>query len=336
MVKCNILISGTLASGASALKDLLREYENINVINDEFDDYRAPGLVGDQLSSISSIDYPDAIDQIVKMQSVKGRFIDRSRTWKLLNIILPRSVWIRNSRCHYVEYFKKYLVRLNQIDLLKKLNKKLKSDISFEEKIVHANEWILDVGNLFAYEKQFTLFDQPVLPWSDIDIWTRVFEPFKMICVYRDPKDQMAEIIRRGILFQPFRSPVLNYTQVNVMSIYGKERKGMIKFQTDALLNRMENLIHLTEKIDDERLMLVDFNDLVNDYDRCKTSIESFIGISDAFHKYPMNYFNPENTRKNSINIYKDYLSDEELHYFDELEKAYLHFKTCSETDKLS
>ncbi len=335
MERCNILIAGTLASGASALIDLLREYENVNVINDEFDDFRAPGLVGDQLNILSSIDYPDSIEQIIRMQSIKGRLIYKSRIWKLLNRLLPKALWVRQFKFYYIEHFKNYLLRLNQINLLENLHEKLRSDISYEEKIQNANTWINDVSSLFSYEKEFTLFDQPILPWSDIEIWPRVFEPFKMIYVYRNPRDQMAEIIKREILFQPFRSPFLNYTQVNVMSIYGKDRKAMLKFQKDALLNRMENLKDLKEKISDERLMLVDFDNLVCDYDKCKTSVENFIGLRSTSHKYAKDYFNPENARQRSISIYKDYLSEEELQDFDELERAYFYLKTCSDSNKI-
>ena len=49
MKKCNILIYGILSSGSSALVDLLLEYNNVNVIPGEFDDFRASGLVADQL-----------------------------------------------------------------------------------------------------------------------------------------------------------------------------------------------------------------------------------------------------------------------------------------------
>lgn len=110
----------------------------------------------------------------------------------------------------------------------------------------------------------------------------------------------------------------------------------MIKFQADALLNRMENLIHLREKIDDERLMLVDFDDLVNDYNRCKSSIENFVGLSGVCHKYAGHFFNPDTAQKKSIAIFKDYLREEELQYFDELERVYLHLKTGSDSDKLN
>ena len=43
-----------------------------------------------------------------------------------------------------------------------------------------------------------------------------------------------------------------------MLCLYTVKIERMLKFQKDALLNRMENLKDLKEKISDERLMLVD------------------------------------------------------------------------------
>lgn len=266
MGRCNILIKGTLSSGSSAVKDLLREYENINTIPGEFDDFRSPGLVADQLSYNSSIDYPNKIDEITRLKSLKWRIIYKSvpkniwrKNWNNKMLKYFKNKLIRLHQLYLIKYFKhklerlhqiyiiKYfkrklarfnqiylvtfkhkLIRLHQIYFLKELNKSLKSTISFEEKIQFSNIWIQHIGDINSFNKDFVLFDQPLLPCSDINIWTKVFKPFKLICVYRDPKDQLAEMIKRGVLFSPFSSPVMTYTGVNVMSIYGKDRKGMI------------------------------------------------------------------------------------------------------------
>ena len=81
--KSNILIIGTLASGSSALVDMLREYENINVLPREFDNFRRPGFVSDQLSYNTSIDYPNVIDNEIRFDSKKWKLIYKSSVWKL-------------------------------------------------------------------------------------------------------------------------------------------------------------------------------------------------------------------------------------------------------------
>lgn len=322
-VKCNILVVGTLASGASALKDMLREYENINVITDEFDDYRAPGLVADQLSHVSAGDYPDVIDQITKMRSLKGRIIYKSRIWKPVCRFLPGSFWKNSNFGHRKDYFRKYLLRLCQVDLLDQLHVSLKTGVSYEQKIHLARQWVQNVGDLFSSDKDFTLFDQPILPWSDTGTWVRVFDPFKMICVFRDPKDQLADIIKRGIIYHPFRSPFLSYGQVNIMSIYGNDRKGMLQFQKDALLNRLLKLDLLEKNITPDKILLIDFEGLVNNYDTYRLAIEHFLGDIRGKQIKGKICFDPEKAKKNSIGIFRGYLTEEELNDLEELEKWY-------------
>ena len=321
--KCNILIMGTIASGSSALKDMLREYDNINVIPGEFDYYRAPGLVSDQLDHNTKKDYPDAIDEIVRMRSLKSRVLYKSQVWKLCCKILPRQFWTSNLHNNRLRYLKIYLLHLSYIDLLEKLHESLKSDISLEEKVILTNQWIQSVGNTFTYNKDYTLFDQPILPWSDIDLWTRVFEPFKLICIHRDPKDQLAEMIKRGILYAPFRSPFLSFGQVNIMSIYGSNRKGMMSFLKDAMKKRLEKIDIIIKTLSAEKFLLLDFEGLVNNYDNYKSVIEGFLGISPDNHKNRKEYFNPEFPKKKSIAIYRDYLNEEDLRDLEWFEEWY-------------
>lgn len=322
--KCNILVIGTLASGSSALKDVLSEYENINVIPGEFDDYRAPGLVADQLNYNSILDYPDEINKITRIKSLKSRLFYESSIWRLVCKYVPKAFWVMDSSNKKIKYYRNYLIRLNQISFLKELHKSLKSDISFEEKIILANKWIQRIGNIYSYNKDYILFDQPILPWSDIKIWTKVFKPFKLICVYRDPKDQLAEMIKRGILYSPFRSPFLSYGQVNIMSIYGNDRKGMINFLKDALKKRLEKIDYLEKVLNTDKFLLIDFEGLVSNYDVYRSIIENFLGDMNDKHKSKRKYFNPDVAKKNSIDIYKDYLTEEDLEDLSELEDWYL------------
>jgi len=81
--RSNILIIGTLASGSSALVDMLREYDNINALPREFDNFRRPGFVYDQLSPTTSIDYPSVIDKEIRFVNKKWKLFYRSSAWKI-------------------------------------------------------------------------------------------------------------------------------------------------------------------------------------------------------------------------------------------------------------
>jgi hypothetical protein len=322
--KCNILIIGTLASGSSALKDMLREYDNINVIPGEFNDYRAPGLVGDQLSEESIKDYPDSITDIARIENRKWRLFYKSYIWRLICKNVPDNFWNKEIHNKKLQNYRQNLFRLNQIYLLNELHKKLKSVYSFEEKIDLSRKWIQSTGNLFLNDKNYTLFDQPIFFWSDPEIWTKVYKPFKLICVFRDPKDQFAEMIKRGILYSPFRSPFLSYGQVNIMSVYGNDRNSMMNFHKDGLKKRLEKIDYLEKVLDRNELLLIDFEGLILNYDVYKSIIETFLGdnIKDK-HIFKRKYFNPEIAKNNSIGIYRNYLTKEDLDQISDLEDWY-------------
>lgn len=321
--RTNLLVMGTLASGSSALIDMLYEYENINVLRYEFNDFRRPGFVSDQLSYDSSIDYPNVIDKKIKFTNDRWKMIYKSSVWKLIPGKTLDYIWEKDFRNKKLKAYKNSLTELFQIVFLKDLSESLKSGISFAEKIEIANKWIRRVGSIFPSRYDFTLFNQPLHPWSDPEIWTRVFTPFKLICVYRDPKDQLAEMIRRDIAFSPFRCSQLSYGQFNITSIYGNDRKGRLKFLTDALSRRLEKIDEWLKVIEPDKILFVDFEGLANNYDFYETRIEQFIGNIDGKHKFKKKYYNPEVAKKNSIGIYKNYLNEDELKDLSSLEAWY-------------
>lgn len=319
--RTNILTIGTLASGSSALVEMLREYEIVNVLPREFDNFRRPGFVSDQLSYNSSRDYPNVIDNEIRFVSYKWKLLYKSSIWKLFFSDRFNNIWEKNwGKLHN---YKSSLINLKQIFLLQELSKSLKSDISFEEKIQHSNEWIKNIGNIYSSKYDFTLFNQALLPWCDINIWTKVFKPFKLICVHRDPRDQLAEMIRRDISFSPFRTAQLSYGQFNIISIYGNDRKGRFKFLTDALKNRLEIIDLWMRVLGPDQFLLIDFEGLAKNYDVYKSQIEQFLGINNNQHKFEKKYFNPDVAIKNSIGIFKDYLNGDEITELSILEDWY-------------
>jgi hypothetical protein len=321
--RTNLLVMGTLASGSSALIDMLYEYENINVLRYEFNDYRRPGFVSDQLSYDSSINYPNVIDKKIKFTNSRWEMIYKSSIWKLIPDKALNYIWEKDFQNRKLRAYKNSLTELFQIVFLQELNSGLKSGISFDEKIQLSNDWIRHVGSIFPSYYDFTLFNQPLHPWSDPEIWTRVFKPFKLICVYRDPKDQLAEMVRRNIIFSPFRCSQLSYGQFNIISIYGNDRKGRMQFLKDAFIKRLEKIDSWLRVIEPDQILFVDFEGLVNKYDVYETRIEQFLGNINGRHKFRKKYFNPEVAKKNSIGIYKNYLSEEELKDLSSLEDWY-------------
>jgi hypothetical protein len=312
--KVNILVFGLLSTGSSALFDLFREYDNINIIPGEFDDFRAPGLVADQLSHENSIDFPNKIDNITGFR----------RKIRLVSQILPILKFIKSpfalkgvlTRYHFS------LIRYKQINLLKKLNKELKANIPYTDKIQAARRWIKDVGNIQGKNKDFVVFNQPLLTGVDTRIWQEVFSPYKLICVYRDPKDQFADIIKNNRLVLAYGAPTVNSAGVILETIYGRNRKGAIDFHIDAMKKRLEWLDSMRKELNTDNFLLIDFEGLVTKYDQYKMVIENFIGINAEYHVKPKSFFSPGNGLK-GIGIFEQYLDPTEKESLSELGKWY-------------
>lgn len=310
--KLNILVIGMLSSGSSALIDLFLEYNNINVIPGEFDDFRASRMVADQLTHQQSINFPNIIDLVIRNRSKK----------RLIYNIFPIFKFELRTITHIRSHYKTSLLQLKQLELLYKLNKKLKSDITFEEKIQHTNQWIRDIGRINLKNRKFIVFNQPIEIAIDNKVWRAAFEPFKLICVYRDPKDQLADIINRGFLSASFDAPKMTVPGVNAESIYGRDRAGAFKFHLDALRKRMEWVTFIKTILKEDEFLLIDFEGLINNYDAYKSVIEDFIGDIRYNHVQPKMYFDPIKSKSN-IGIYKNILNNNELELLEEFDMWY-------------
>ncbi|HEY3369700.1 MAG TPA: hypothetical protein VGK10_02565 [Prolixibacteraceae bacterium] len=310
--KNNILVYGLASSGSSAVVDLLREYNSLNIIPDEFDDFRAPGLVADQLCYSNSNFSPNKIDALISNISKK----------RLIYNIFPIFKWEIVTITGIKSRFKYSTIRLRQLHLLKKLNRKLLSDISLEDKIHLANNWITDVGKINIKNKESIVYNQPIDTGIDDTIWRAVFNPYKLICVYRDPKDQLADIIRRGLISASWDGPYLTVSGANANAIYGRNRKGAIQFHIDAIKKRLEWIDSMKMKLDQDKFLLIDFEGLIYNYDAYISAIEDFIGVSKNNHTQSMKLFNPHKSKEN-IGIYKNILSNKELDLLTELDSWY-------------
>ena len=314
--RCNILICGSNSSGSSAVFSLLSEYENINQIPNEFKDFSSPCLVEDQLRECRSKYYPNKIDEFTRIGNLK---------WRIIYNIIPRIIWEKEFNHKIFRYFKsKTSIRLlNNKFFLKKLNKSLTSESSLQKKLLLSRNWIQQIGNINGSNTEYALFDQPLSSWNDIKIWSKVFKPFKIICVYRNPKDQIAEKLRNnGLFVAPFNTPNLTGATDNIMTIYGRERIGIINFNLDAIKKRLEYFDYLENNLSNDDFLLIDFEGFANNYDVYKSVIESFVGDLKYNHKFPKKYFDPE-IAKESIDIHKNYLNDEDLMQLTELEDWY-------------
>ena len=308
----NILVVGLLSTGSSALVDILSEYDNINTIQGEFNDYRAPGLVADQLCEVNTNNIYNHIKSITTTRKKLGIAY---RIIPVLNLSLDAFKGIRKRYCDSS-------VRIKQLNLLSKLNSKLVANIPVEEKIRCANDWIKSVGNIREKKNSHVLFNQPLLTSTNTNIWKQVFDPYKLIIVYRNPRDQLADIIKNDRLYAAYGAPYVNYGGVTLETIFGRSREGALNMHIAAIQKRYDWIDSLKKDIPKNNFLLLDFEGLVNDYERYLNAIENFIGGIKSHHKRNRQYFNPDNAKK-SIGIYNQYLTETETEFTEELMSWY-------------
>ena len=134
-----------------------------------------------------------------------------------------------------------------------------------------------------------------------------------MIVVYRDPRDQMAEIIRQKHLFLHMRSPTAD--------IYGGDRIGALKFQIHTLETRLSLIDKVAQKHGAEKVKLISFENFIQQNNLYREKLEGWIGLSSK--EKTRSILEPSVSVKN-IGIYKDHLTVDELSLVNPLYENYL------------
>ena len=301
-----ILISGTFYSGSSAVADYLSEFDGVLRIPGEFDDFRRVGLVGDSLVC-PPVPYPLRFNEYI----ASGRnysFVSNFLGWQggrrgaihrkvdcLSDILLAFRGLKRNNR--------------RGLRALEKYSKKLNSNDPIEKKLILAKEWLFEVERRHCDGKsfQYTLFDQPIFHGQHQNIWPRVFDPYKLIIVIRDPLDQLAQLVGNQNYCLDHSTSLTH----GIHEIYGSGSTGMINFQLAALSGRYRSILELIEIIPEKQVLIIPFEGLVNQYSKYTKKLLSFVTENkmDLEHSRPMAFFDPKVSCKN-IGIAKDFVSD--------------------------
>ncbi|MPX98228.1 hypothetical protein EHW61_16505 [Salinivibrio sp. VYel6] len=297
MNSLNILVSGVHFSGSGAVKDLLREYREIYHIPGEFDDFRRAGLVGDHLAGLISQDYPSKIKILTK------NLMSSSALYS--HVGLKKA--IKNKLEYKAIKFGMGAVTRQPPDVIRRiyLLEKLESDFCrYGVSIDLAVDWINNVKKVYSNQSKFFLFDQPIFQGLHSSIWPEVFNPFKLIVVFRDPRDQIVDIINHNHLFKEMLTP----TQ-GTFEVYGSGRLSAIKYHSELIMHRAKNAKKIKNGLGDDRVLFVKFEDLICHEVKVRKEIERFLGISGKTIRCKRRFFDPEKSIKN-IGIYKNALTE--------------------------
>lgn len=283
----NILVSGLLWSGSSAVLDMLAEYKNVTTLPGEFDEFRRPGMIADHLNERISDIYPCQINNYISYKSK-------------LNLTNPNCL----------DSNLKAIKRLHAINKFSIDIKKVKSK---KEKMKLGQNWFKEIREIYADNKELIAIDQPILLGQHFDVWPKILSPFKLIVVYREPKDQISQIIKQNHLFLHMRSPDAD--------IYGGDRIGAIKYQVETLKARLKWLDKIQEHHGESKVVSISFEMFIKHHEAIRKLLEDWCGLNrkDKIKEV----LKPSESLKN-IGIYTSYLTKEETDLLDELYTLYL------------
>ena len=300
-----ILICGTGWSGSGAVIDLLREYKNISIIPGEFDDFRRPGLVSDMLYNFNT-------DLYLKQNN---NLINASYRLKKMRKVLNKKNFF-NSLSFITKLKPKYnlfqlLYLLRNYYYEKKLLLKLSSDLhksnSLIKTVFFVSSWINKIADFYGkkavvFDQIFDLDDLKFLPFVD-----DVFQSYKIIFVYRDLNHQISNIMKDVPWY-------LDYT----VKRFNATTNNPFKFMCKTIKNREKNMHYIQKKFTTEKVLLIKFDDLIENYPQIKTKIEQFLGNITLNHFAPLSWFNPEVSRTNTLML-KNILTIEQIEYIQNL-----------------
>jgi hypothetical protein len=308
--KTNIIIIGFGNSGSSAAQDLLKEYGNIGKFSyeepgwstGEMNHFRLPGMIGDQLSKLTDKDVPDNLT--ASLIEVKRPVIPLALRIRMLIPDSVYSLYKKNefTRSYASETMNIFRQQQAYHDALKKVSIAFLKSNNYNERFAVAEKWLYEVNEIFGKNKDFVLH-KPIFHESHLDVWPKLFEPFKVLVIFREPYDQIST------LFAPGMNMIFKDMNWKYKTLFGldKGNRRLFHMLIDTIIMRMKCMDQIENAIGSDRMLKLDFEGLVKNYDVYKTIIENFIGLSPNDHVRKGKYFKPEES-VTTINKYNDIL----------------------------
>lgn len=320
----NVIIHGLHSSGSSALLNYLREFNTqLTIVSGEFDAFRRAGMVGD---TVLHFEDPESY------QTVLDQYLDHYGSSILKDGL--RYYVKPVSYKKIIKYGTGYLYKYHreQIKLLKRLSIELQESTHQSERIEKCREWIQNVGSLFNKKNDGSriVFDHAIDRFEHQDLWPEVFKPFKLVIVYRDPRDQFADLIRRKHVNwelgypRTFESRCPIYHANSIQAIYGRSRQSGLQLFVDAL-NKKYDAVERIYQSHREQTILLDFESFILKHEQVKDEVNTFIGL-DPVHQIKYKYLHLKNSAQN-IGIYKNALTQKELESLEQLLVRYSNLK---------
>jgi hypothetical protein len=294
-------VNGFFWSGSSAIVDFLSDFKCIGRVPYEFNDFRRIGWIGDLIVQPSQAIYVSTLKDFIR---VNGR-APKSKIHRFKELLWQTLYPSRSSSLKTLE--KRYNLLFDLYDYLATTSSK-------SDRIAQANRWIEAVSECYAPKKDFVIFDQPLRICQHSDIWRGVFEPFKLILIYRDPRDQFADIINRKKLYDDF----INAEDLG--ELFGRSHDDAMSYHINLLKKKL--LVARDNYASKSDTLLMSFESFIENHAEKSQQIIEFLGFTNTEKIQTQQPFRFEESKKN-IGIYDKVLSKNDLFQLEEVLSIY-------------
>ncbi len=322
-LKSNIIIIGLGNSGSSAIQDLLLEYDNIGKFRyeeidwstGELNHFRLPGMIGDRLSELSDLENPNNLELWLKEN--KRPIVPSSLYFRFF---IPDAIYNLYKENKFTRKFAKIKIsewreQQKYYDSLVSINYELSKTKDYDERMKIAKGWLEELRNIFGKDKPF-MQHKPIFHERHLNIWPTLFDPFKVIMIFREPRDQLATVLKSSVMFR--------HTDWKYHALFGMDKGNRRLFHALIETTYMRALCidEMEKRFGPSKFLKLDFEGLISNYDQYKAIIENFLEIGPLHHVKPKAYFDPK-VSINSIKENTSLLDSSDEEYILPLEKWY-------------
>lgn len=349
----NIGVTGFYGTGSSAIIDLLREYDEVEcAIDERYEHYVF--LLKDCLFDLGNSLFSESSNYMIVDKSINN-FIDEMKRqnkynfgWygsyknltgnKFMNIVdnfvneisytkvlkknFTQAKGVRFSLIKGVlqvgaAILKGYKIKkFGRVYTFYKNNARRYLKVTKEEFLIHARKFIEDYFALFK-SNSVMIYDHLLLPEQIHMVDDYFNEDFRLIVVDRDPRDVYisSKYIWSQVKWGAQESPFVDNIQ------------GFENYWKNTHYAMMSN-----EKLN-KNVLIVNFEDLIYNYDETKKKIEHFCKLDEKKHIKKMEYFNPKESINNTqvFHANPDY-ENETNEFSEDLRVLYYPFPYLRET----
>jgi hypothetical protein len=298
-MKTNILVSGLWYSGSSAVVDALALHPEVSEIPGEFDDFRRFRLVGDLLEQESDQTGLHQLRRYIETNGSLQSFMEfRGTNQSAREVLFDRTVrsLISLGSLLIDSRASRYARKVRFESLLAFAEEAFSASTPRLDRVELARNWIRTLQDTFSTNESHVLFDQPIMHDRHSETWPRVFSPFKLVVVVRNPLDQLTEIRNRDLMELDFRNSVTGSLHL----LFGSGVLNAILYQIQTLERRLQWVLKQMKDKSQSNFKVVLFEEFVTDHPAELDYLLHFLDLSPSNQGTPSSErFNPQLSRQN-------------------------------------